>query len=117
MDLIKSVGVCVSLCVCGVKDLTAVGVTCPSARKRFKSEIGKLDIDDGIPRFLPASVSSFSSSHPPILPYPRQSSMYRHVKHLSAEMDIGQRMGHVAGSLLPLSTSKLFNLSTHEELC
>ena len=49
------VSVCLSGCVPAAKDLTAVGVTCPSARKRLKFEISKLDVDDGIPRFLPAS--------------------------------------------------------------
>ena len=56
-----SLCVCLSLSVCLCvygKDLTAVGITCPSARKRFKWEISRLDIDDGLPRSLPASSSS-----------------------------------------------------------
>jgi len=40
-----------------LQDLTAIGITKPSARKKLKSEIGKLTIHDGIPDFKPVSVS------------------------------------------------------------
>jgi len=39
------------------QDLTAIGITKPSARKKLKSEIGKLMIHDGIPDFKPVSVA------------------------------------------------------------
>jgi len=46
------------MCTCAcVQDLTAIGITKPSARKKLKSEIGKLTIHDGIPDFKPVSVS------------------------------------------------------------
>ena len=45
------------MCVCAyLQDLTAIGITKPSARKKLKSEIGKLTIHDGIPDFKPVSV-------------------------------------------------------------
>jgi len=54
---VRSLFLSQSVCVSDMKDLTAVGITCPSARKRLKFEISQLDIDDGIPRFLPASIN------------------------------------------------------------
>ena len=38
-----------------IKDLTAIGISKPSVRKRLKTEIGKLSIKDGIPDFKPVS--------------------------------------------------------------
>jgi len=46
--------VCMFACC---QDLTAIGITKPSARKKLKSEIGKLMIHDGIPDFKPVSVA------------------------------------------------------------
>jgi len=40
-----------------MQDLTAIGITKPSVRKKLKTEIGKLTIHDGIPDFKPVSIS------------------------------------------------------------
>jgi hypothetical protein len=39
-----------------LQDLTAIGITKPSVRKKLKSEIGRLTIHDGIPDHKPVSV-------------------------------------------------------------
>jgi len=47
-----------AICMCEhVQDLTAIGITKPSVRKKLKTEIGKLTIHDGIPDFKPVSLS------------------------------------------------------------
>ena len=37
------------------EDLTAIGIQKPNHRKKLKSEIAKLNIDDGLPSFIPVS--------------------------------------------------------------
>ena len=37
------------------EDLTAVGIKKPNHRKRLKEEIGRLNISDGLPDYIPVS--------------------------------------------------------------
>ena len=41
------------------EDLTAIGIKKPHHRKRLKSEIGRLNIGDGLPGYLPASLEEW----------------------------------------------------------
>lgn len=41
------------------EDLTAIGITKPSVRKKLKSEIGRLTIHDGIPDYKPSTVGEW----------------------------------------------------------
>ena len=40
------------------EDLTAVGIKKPNHRKRLKEEIGRLNISDGLPDYIPVSTSN-----------------------------------------------------------
>lgn len=42
-----------------LQDLTAIGITNPSHRKKLKVEIGKLSISDGLPDYIPVRVRKF----------------------------------------------------------
>ncbi len=41
------------------EDLTAIGIKKPHHRKRLKTEIGRLNIGDGLPSYLPASLEEW----------------------------------------------------------
>jgi hypothetical protein len=41
------------------EDLTAIGIKKPHHRKRLKAEIGRLNIGDGLPGYLPASLEEW----------------------------------------------------------
>jgi len=57
VDFYRYLSAVATISVCSyLQDLTAIGITKPSVRKKLKSEIGKLTIHDGIPDFKPVSV-------------------------------------------------------------
>lgn len=39
------------------EDLTAIGITKPAHRRKLKSEIQRLKIDDGVPSYRPVSLA------------------------------------------------------------
>jgi len=46
---------------CDLQDLTAIGITQPVIRKRLTAEISKLQINDGIPNYIPVLLYSWNS--------------------------------------------------------
>lgn len=45
-----------SICLCLNQDLTAIGIKNPNHRKKLKVEIAQLNINDGLPDYIPVSL-------------------------------------------------------------